>query len=95
MQRRSIFGLIDFLARKHRLDRGRYVRLFREPHEQFTRCAVDVIFRVVEQQVAGFDREAFGARGIPCEQLRKRALFHVRVVHFEGLPSLQVGRVAG
>jgi hypothetical protein len=38
---------------KHRIDRGRHTRLFRQPRKQLARRAVDMIFRIIERQVAG------------------------------------------
>ena len=51
------FSLVDLISREHRLNSSRHIRLLRKLRQKFKRRAIEVIFRIIERQVARFERE--------------------------------------
>ena len=63
----AIFGDVDFLAAKHRVDPGAQPGSFGELDEQLERLVVDAILRVVEVDAGGVRGHPLAARGIVGE----------------------------
>ena len=96
VQYRPILGLVDVFAGEHGFYCGGYRGLLRKLHQQLARFAVDVILRVVEQQVVRFDAKALNALFIPREQLDQLAITHVlTIMRRQVFPGGKISGITG
>ena len=69
MQDRPLFRDVDLAAFEHGRDLGGDAGVFGRRHQQLTGFGRQGVFRVVEQQAAGFDGERCTAFRVPGEQV--------------------------
>jgi hypothetical protein len=86
VQRRPPLGVVDRVPGEHPLDPFRDLRLRGELDEQAHRVGTDSVLGVVEEQAAGLEREALGARGVRREEIADRRSGGLLLVRGERLP---------
>ena len=76
VQHRAIFGDVDPVAAKHRIDSGAQPALLCKLDQQLQRLVVDSIFRIVQEDAGGLRRHAFAARRVICKQVSQVPALH-------------------
>ena len=91
VQNRASFGYVDFLARKHGLNRRGHLGLTSELAQQFLGCRGDQVLGIVQVEVACLQREFFRARLVPTKQLAHISATHgIPVMRLKFLPGRQI-----
>ena len=90
MQNRAVFGDIDLLAAKHRLDAFPQVALLCQLSQQLERVIRNSIPGVIEINASGFERQPLATGGIIDEESAQVKLADRLKVCRQGLPGTQL-----
>ena len=86
VQYSAIFGDIDSVTSKHRVDSRTQATLLGKSHQEFESLVGDAILRVIEEHTGCLDRQAFATFWIIAEELPQMDILDFLLVSLQVMP---------